>query len=154
MKGVVVYDTTYGNTKKIAEAIAETLKLSEFTVDLYDVKDVKKLDAEDCDLLVLGSPTKIGNMSFAVRRFIGGKIKGAEWKGKPFASFDTELEVAIKKGGGSAAEKIAKKLSEKGLKQVLPVLKTVVVGMRGPLKEGEIERTQEYVKELVAKLKG
>jgi len=155
MKGVVVYDTTYGNTEKIAEVIAETLKQSAgFTVDLYHVKDVKKLDAKDCDFLVLGSPTKMGNMSFAVRRFIGGKIKGAEWKDKPFASFDTELEGIIKKSGGSAAEKIAKKLSEKGLKQVLPVLKTAVLGTKGPLKEGEIERTQEYVRELVAKLRG
>jgi multimeric flavodoxin WrbA len=35
------------------------------------VKDVKKLSAEDYDFLVLGSPTKFGTMSFAVRRFLG-----------------------------------------------------------------------------------
>jgi menaquinone-dependent protoporphyrinogen IX oxidase len=39
MKGIVVYDTSYGNTKKIAE----TLKESGIEVDLFDVKDVKKL---------------------------------------------------------------------------------------------------------------
>ena len=43
MKGIVVYDTSYGNTKRIAETIAETLKESGIEVDLFYVKDVKKL---------------------------------------------------------------------------------------------------------------
>ncbi len=71
MKGVVVYDTSYGNTKKIAETMADTLKESGIEVDLLDVKDTKKLSAKDYDFLALGSPTRIGSMSFAVRRFIG-----------------------------------------------------------------------------------
>ena len=44
MKGIVVFDTSYGNTKKIAETITETLKESEMEVDLFDVKDVKKVE--------------------------------------------------------------------------------------------------------------
>jgi len=153
MKGIVVYDTSHGNTKIIAETIAETLKESGLKVDFSHVKDVKELHAKDYDFLVLGSPTKIGNMSFTFRRFISGKIKGEEWKDKPFASFDTELPDVIQKSGASAAEKIAKKLSEKGLKQVLPVLKTAVLGIKGPLKEGEIENTKKYANELASKLK-
>jgi len=118
------------------------------------VKDVKELHAKDYDFLVLGSPTRIGTMSFPVSRFIDGKIKGEEWRNKPFASFDTELQGIIEKSGGSAAEKIAKKLSEKGLKQVLPVLKTAVLGIKGLLKEGEIENAKQYAEELASKLKG
>jgi len=152
VKGIVIYDTGYGNTKRIAETIAETLKDSGLEVHLSDVEDVKELYAEDYDFLLLGSPTKIGNMSFAVRRFINGKIK-EEWRNKPFASFDTELQGVIEKGGASAAEKIARKLSEKGLIQALPVLKTAVLEIKGPLKEGEIEKTKNYAKELASKLK-
>lgn len=118
------------------------------------MKDVKELHARDYDFLVLGSPTRINNMIFTVSRFISGKIKGEEWKDKPFASFDTELPDVIQKGGASAAEKIAKKLSEKGLKQVLPALKTAVLEIKGPLKEGEIENTRKYAEELASKLKG
>jgi len=154
VKGIVIYDTSYGNTKTIAETIAETLKESGFEVHLSHVKDVKELHAKDYDFLVLGFPTKVFNMTFTVRRFIGGKIKGEEWKDKPFASFDTELQDVVEKSGASAAEKIAKKLSEKGLKQVLPVLKTAVLGMKGPLKEGEIEKTKKYAQELASELKG
>jgi len=152
MKGIVIYDTTHGNTKTIAETIAETLKETGFEVEISHVKDVKELHAKDYDLLVLGSPTKIGTMSFTFSSFINGKIKGEEWKNKPFASFDTELEGSIMKGGGSAAEKIAKNLSEKGLKQVLPVFKSTVLGVNGPLKEREIEKAKEYSKELASKL--
>jgi menaquinone-dependent protoporphyrinogen IX oxidase len=153
MKGIVIYDTTHGNTKTIAETVAKALKETGFEVEISHVKDIKELHAKDYDFLVLGSPTKIGTMSFTFSRFINGKIKGDEWRNKPFASFDTELEESISKGGGNAAEKIAKKLSEKGLKQVLPVFKSTVLGMNGPLKEGEIEKAKEYAKELASKIK-
>jgi len=152
MKGIVVYDTSYGNTKKIAETIAETLKESGIEVDLFDVKDVKKLSGKDYGFLVLGSPTKFGTMSFTIRGFLG-KVKSEEWVNKPFAAFDTENPENVEKKQGSAAEKIAEKLKEKKMNQLLPVLKALVLEMKGPLVEGEIERTKEYAKSLAAKLK-
>ncbi len=155
MKGIVVYDTSYGNTKKIAETIAETLKESGIEVDLFYVKDAKKL--KDYDFLVLGSPTKFGTMSFAVKFFLG-KVKSEEWVNKPFAAFDTENPENIERSrienkNWSAAEKIAEKLKGKRMNQLSPVLKAAVFGQKGPLKEGEIERTKDYVKELAVKLK-
>jgi len=152
MKGIVVYDTSYGNTKKIAETIAETLRESGIEVDLFDVKDVKKLSAKDYGFLVLGSPTRFGTMSFAIRGFLG-KVKSEEWTNKPFAAFDTENPENVEKKQGSAAEKIAEKLREKKMNQLVPVLKALVFEMKGPLIEGEIERTKEYARELAAKLK-
>ena len=109
MKGIVVYDTSFGNTKKIAETIAETLKESGVEVDLFDVKDVKKFNAKDYGFLVLGSPTKFGTMSFAIRFFLG-RLKSEEWMGKPFAAFDTELPDNLENKEWSAVEKIAERL--------------------------------------------
>jgi menaquinone-dependent protoporphyrinogen IX oxidase len=157
MKGIVVYDTSYGNTKKIAETIAETLKESGMEADLFSVKKVKKLSAKDYNFLVLGSPTRFGTMSFAVRFFLG-KVKSEEWMNKPFAAFDTEnpenIERArIENKEWSAAEKIAAKLRDKKMNQLLPVLKAVVLGQKGPLKEGEIQRAKDYARELAIKLK-
>ena len=157
MKGIVVYDSSYGNTRKIAETIVETLKESGMEADLFSVKKVKKLSAKDYDFLVLGSPTRFGTMSFAVKFFLG-KVKSEEWANKPFAAFDTEnpenIEQArIQNKEWSAAEKIAKRLRDKKMNQLLPVLKAVVLGWKGPLQEGEIERTKEYARELALKLK-
>ena len=152
MKGIVVYDTTYGNTERIAETIAETLKESGIEVDLFDVKGVKKLSGKDYNFLVLGSPTKFGTMSFAIRFFFG-KVKSEEWMNKPFAAFDTENPENMEKKEWSAAEKIAERLRDKKMNQLLPVLKAAVFGQKGPLIEGEINRTKNYARELATKLK-
>jgi menaquinone-dependent protoporphyrinogen IX oxidase len=153
MKGIVIFDTSYGNTRTIAEAISEELKESGIEVAVVYVKDVKKLNAQDHDFLILGSPTKFGTMSFTVKGFLG-KVKSEEWMNKPFAVFDTELLQNIEKKEGSAAEKIAANLKEKQMTQLLPVLKTVVSQIKGfSLKEGEIVRTKEYVERLAIELK-
>lgn len=157
MKGIIVYDTSYGNTKKIAETIADTLKDSGIEVDLSSVKEAKMLSAKDYDLLILGSPTKFGTMSFAVRFFLG-KVKSEDWMNKPFVAFDTENPENIEKARlenkeWSAAEKIAEKLMEKKLVQLFPVLKAAVLGQKGPLVEGEVERTREYARQIGSKLK-
>ncbi len=156
MKGIVIYDTSHGNTKKIGETIAETLKESGMEVDLFYVKDVIKLNGSDYDFLILGSPTKFGTMSFTVKRFLG-KVKSEEWMNKPFAAFDTENpenveQSRVKNKEWSAAEKIAEKLKEKKMNQLLPVLKALVIGQRGPLVDGEINRTMDYARELETKL--
>jgi menaquinone-dependent protoporphyrinogen IX oxidase len=156
-KGIVVYDTSYGNTKKIAETIAETLKETGIETELFHIKKVKKLSANDYSFLALGSPTKYGTMSFAMKSFLG-KVKTEEWMNKAFISFDTEnpknIETArAEKKEWSAAEKIADKLREKNMNQLLPVLKAVVLGWKGPLVEGELERAKDYARELANKLK-
>lgn len=150
MKGVVVYDTSHGNTKTIAETISSTLKDCGVEAGLFYVKDVPKLD--DYDFLILGSPTRMGTMSFTVRSFLG-RLKPQRWKDKPFAAFDTEFEDNLQKKEWSAGEKIALRLLNKGMSQQLPVLKSIVMGMEGPLKEGEVERARDYARELALKLK-
>jgi menaquinone-dependent protoporphyrinogen IX oxidase len=157
MKGVVIYDTSHGNTKKIAETIAETLKESGIETDLFHVKEAKKLSIKDYDFLVLGSPTKFGTMSFAIRGFLGN-VKSEEWTSKPFTAFDTEnpenIEQArAQKKEWSAAEKISEKLKEKKMNQLMPVLKAAVLGQKGPLVEGESERTKDYARDLAIRLK-
>jgi flavodoxin len=152
MKGIVIYDSSHGNTKAIAETISETLKEAGIEVDTYYVKDVKKPSAKDYNFLVLGSPTKFGTMSFTVKGFLG-KVKSKEWANKPFAAFDTENPENIERQEGSAADKIAEKLIEKQMNQLIPVLKAVVMGWKGPLQEGEIERAKEYARKLATELK-
>jgi flavodoxin len=156
-KGIVVYDTSYGNTQKIAETIADTLRVSGFEVDLFLVKDVKKLSAKDYDFLVVGSPTHFGTLTFPIRGLLG-KLKGDEWENKPFAAFDTENPANEKKSMEppnekySASAKIAGRLKQKRMVELAPNLRILVSGMKGPPVQGEIERAREYAKELSVKL--
>src|SRR5512147_2021416 len=147
MKGIVIYDTSTGNTKKIAETITETLKESGIESDLFYLKDIKKVSAKEYSFLVIGSPTKFGTMSFAMKSFLG-KIKTEEWMNKPFAAFDTENPENVEKSRAenknwSAAEKIAEKLKEKKMNQLLPVHKALVESkLKGTLLEGENDKAR------------
>lgn len=152
MKGIVIFDTSHGNTRTIAETISGALREDGMEVDTFYVKDVRKLSAKDYDFLVIGSPTKFGTMSFTIKGFLG-RLKGKEWINKPFAAFDTENPENIERKEGSAAEKIAEKLKAKQMNHMLPVLKAVVIGWKGPLQEGEIERAKEYAVKLATELK-
>lgn len=153
MKGIVVYDSSFGNTRKIAEALAEALKESGVDTTLVHVKKAFRLSAKDYGFLVVGSPTRFGTMSFATRFFLNG-LNGREWAGKPFAAFDTQNHENIEQKQSCASEKIAARLIEKQLIQALPVLKAVVFGGKGPLKDGEVQRAKDYARELALKLKG
>ena len=152
MKGIVIYDTSYGNTKIIGQTVAETLRQSGIGIDIFYVKNVKKLNATDYDFMVLGSPTRFGTMSFTVKGFLG-KLKSKQWMNKPFAAFGTENPENVERGEGSAAEKISEQLRTKQMKEILHPLKGIALGWKGPLQEGEIERTSAWSTELAAKLK-
>jgi menaquinone-dependent protoporphyrinogen IX oxidase len=157
MKGIIIYDTSFGNTREIAKTLQETLKETGIESDLFKVNEVKKLNAKEYDLFICGSPTKFGTMSFAIKFFLG-KVKSEDWMDKPFAAFDTENpenveQSRIQNKEWSAAEKIALKLKEKNMRQLLPVHKALVLGQKGPLVEGEIDRVKIYARELATKLK-
>ena len=157
MKGIIIYDTSYGNTQKIAEVLSETLKDSGIENDVFHIKKIKKINGKDYNFLALGSPTKFGTMSFAMKFFLG-KINSKDWANKPFFASDTENPENVEKSrvenkDWSAAEKIAEKLKEKNMNQLLPVLKGLVNGMKGPLLEGEIERTKNYALDMATKLR-
>ena len=70
MKGILFMTPPMETQRKSQKQSTETLKASEIEVDLFDVKEVKKLSANDYNFLVLGSPTKFGTMSFAVKFFL------------------------------------------------------------------------------------
>lgn len=143
MKGIVLYDTTFGNTQRVAEAIADALKEGGHEVGLYHIREAKKLDAADYDFVVIGSPTKMNTMSFAMRGFLG-KFKGEGWRGKPFFAFDTEMVDVIEKGGDSAGEKIQKELEESGMTPLVPVFKAGVAGIKGPLVAGSVDKAKKH----------
>jgi menaquinone-dependent protoporphyrinogen IX oxidase len=157
MRALVIYDTTHGNTKKIAETIAETLSENRIDTDCLNLKEAKKLGLSNYDLIVIGSPTKFGTMTFAMKSYIA-KLNAEDWNNTPFAAFDTEnpeniVHSRVENKNWSAAEKISEKLKEKSLRQISPVLKAQVHDWKGPLLDGEIERTKAYASDLAIQLK-
>ena len=56
MKALVVYESMFGNTRHIAEAIAEGLRPS-ITTELVRARDAGDIDLDDVRLVVVGAPT-------------------------------------------------------------------------------------------------
>lgn len=62
MRALVVYESMYGNTRKVAEAVASGLGTPE-SVKVLSVADARQERPEDFDLVVAGGPTHIHGMS-------------------------------------------------------------------------------------------
>jgi len=78
--------------------------------------------------------------------------RGGRWSSSDESGGSKMKGIVIYDSSYGNTRKIAEKLKEKQMNQLLPVLKSVVLGKKGPLQEGEVERTKDYARELAAKL--
>jgi flavodoxin len=145
VKALIVYDSTYGNTEKIAKAIGAALTGE---VKVLRAGEVNPAELNAFDLLVIGSPTYGGRPMPSVAELLN-KIPESAIKGKNIAAFDTRIPTKLAKIFGYAADRIAKNLKEKGGNLVVPGEGFFVNGKEGPLKEGELERAASWAKGLV-----
>ena len=145
MKTLVVYDSTYSNTEKIAKAIGSGIKCD---VKVLHAAEANPADFASFDLIVIGSPTYGGRPMPSVADLMN-KISESAVKGKNVAAFDTRIPTKIVKIFGFAADRIAKNLKDKGANLVVPAEAFYVAGKEGPLKDGEFERAAAWAKTLI-----
>jgi flavodoxin len=151
MKSLVAYDSVFGNTEKIAQAIGNALgSLPE--VEIRRVGDVQPGQLAGLELLVVGSPTRGFRPTPAITKLLKG-IPRNGLQGIRVAAFDTRVSMDDVNSSflrtmvnwlGYAAEKIAGRLKQKGgVEATLPGA-FIVQGPEGPLAEGELERAAEW----------
>jgi len=143
MKTLVIYDSVFGNTKTIAEAI--THRLGEDTKIIH-VAEANK-DFDGVGLLIVGSPTRGFRPTPAITAFLKS-IPAGKLDGIKIASFDTRIDIKkvnnkfltfMVKLSGYATEKIEKQLIAKGGTSVGTEW-FCVSASEGPLLDGETER--------------
>ena len=145
MKALVVYDSTYGNTEKIAQAIGNAID-----AQVLRVGQVNLSDLEGFDVLIVGSPTHGGRPTPELQALLG--VLGPALKGVGVAAFDTRHVSKWTILFGYAAARIARSLKRNGGTLLVPPEGFFVLGTQGPLKEGELERAADWARE-VAKSK-
>ncbi|MBA7588628.1 hypothetical protein ES708_30692 [subsurface metagenome] len=145
MRALVVYDSVYGNTEKIAEAIGGAITGGE--VRVLREGEVGPPELENISLLVVGAPTQGGRATPAVRDFLD-RVSKAEINGLDAAAFDTRVASKVAKIFGYAAGRIASSLKKKGANLVAEPEGFFVDGTKGPLTEGELERAAAWGKGL------
>ncbi|HNU80356.1 MAG TPA: flavodoxin family protein [Bacillota bacterium] len=156
MKALIVYDSVFGNTEKIAEAIGDSL--AELTgTEVEKVSEAKLEQLQGTDLLIVGSPTRAFKPTKAIVDFLI-QIPSNGLKGINVAAFDTRISTedvnsrilnGFVKIFGYAAKPIADKLQKKGGNLAAPPEGFFVKDNEGPLKEGELERAAKWAKQVM-----
>jgi len=143
VKALVVFDSTWGNTEKIAQAVAAGIGGGAHALRAGAV-EARQLDT--IDLLVVGSPILGGRPSHAMQEYINSIPESAGRK-LQVATFDTRLMTRFAKIFGFAAVRMGDQLKDKGC-----TLKSTegffVKGRSGPLADGELARATEWGRKL------
>jgi len=154
MKTLIVYDSVFGNTRKVAQAMQEALGAG---AGMQKADAVTAGDLKGLDLLIVGSPTRAFTATGAAKGFLS-KIPAGALKGVKVAAFDTRMYLPDVDNKfltfmigifGYAAEPMAKKLVRKGGVQVLKPAGFFVKDSEGPMKDGEIARAAAWAKEAI-----
>lgn len=97
-KALVIYYTQSGNTKKMAESVAEGIQKAGVEAVVKDVLDVKVDELLKYDGIVIGSPTYYGSMSAQIKQLLDNSVKfHGKLDGKVGAAFASSANI----GGGN-----------------------------------------------------
>lgn len=155
MKTLVVYDSFFGNTEKIAMAIGKAFGNTK-EVTICKAADVKPDMLDGLDYLIVGSPTRAFSPSPATKSFLKG-IPSKKLTGVKVTAFDTRFAMTDKVPGflrfmaklfGYADKPILDSLKKKGGEETVPSEGFFVMDSEGPLENGEIERAVLWVNQI------
>lgn len=151
MKVLVIYDSVFGNTEKVAQAIGAALGAAE-EVSVLRVSEVSLDKLQEIELLVVGSPTRAFQPMPSLTNFLKS-LPADVLKGVRVTAFDTRISVEDTKSGflrfmigifGYAASPLAKKLVRKGGILAVAPEGFLVENTEGPMKPGELERAAAW----------
>ena len=166
-RALVVFESMWGNTEKVARAVADGLAES-MAVDLVDVAQHPGPPDDDVDLVVAGGPTHAFAMTRAGTR-ADARDKGArqgavdtglrEWLADlphghhhpKFATFDTRVH-SVRHLPGSAARSADRQAHRHGYDDVAPPESFWVQDMDGPLVDGEVARARAWGRDLARRV--
>ena len=149
MKTLIVYDSAYGNTEKVARAIGDAV-MGE--VEVLRVGEVNSSELKIYDLLIFGSPTQGGKPTRVISDFLS-QITAPIFQSVKSAAFDTRLSKKWVGIFGNAASGIANRLKANGLTLIVPPEGFFVKGTKGELENGEVEHAAVWAKEIIDKIK-
>ena len=150
MQALIVYFSKFGNTHKIADAIAGAFP-RQANVSTIDFEHLTLDHLVNIDLLVMGSPTHNMNLPKTVKPLLENFPKRT-LPGTPVAAFDTSYQMSWMLNQFTAAKHLARKLRKIGGKLLLPPEIFLVTGREGPLMDGELQRAEKWAESLWSKL--
>lgn len=135
MKATVVYDSKFGNTERIARALALGLRDGGVETDCMRFDQVSLDKVRSSDLVAIGGPTQNRKVSPPLDRWLQ-VLSSSDVAGKRGFAFDTKYKSRF---AGSAAKGIEARLQTLGMQVVMPCASAIVDGTKGPLEAGSEE---------------
>lgn len=148
---LVIYDSYFGNTEKVAQAVAGALGPGAMAVR---VNDVHPEQLQGIKLLIVGSPTRAFRPSEGTQKFLKNLPPNA-LKGVRAAAFDTRIAPQDTNSKmlrfmvrlfGYAAKPIGEMLKKNGGTLAAAPEGFYVKDTEGPLNEGELERAAAWAR--------
>ena len=130
-KALILYDSVYGNTKKVAMSLSRGLEAGGVYVDSSSIQDFDIRELKNYDIIGIGGPTHFHGASKQMKLFLK-KIKHVKMEDKYGFAFETKADFRL---AGSAAKKIIRNLKNMKLKIIHPTITGVVLDKEGPLQE-------------------
>ena len=146
MNALIVYFSKFGNTRKVAEAVAEALQ-SQGSVSLVPAEGLSLDLLREVDLVVAGSPTHRMNLPEPYRLILKGLPRRA-LRGKAVAAFDTSYKMSPWLARFTASHRLASGLRRLGGRMITGPMTFHVDGREGPLSDHELERAIGWGEEL------
>ena len=146
MNTLIIYDSQFGNTERIAQTIADTLQAFG-QAQAARVDPAHPISFQGVDLLIVGSPTQGFRPTPAIELFLE-KVSPTSLGGAAVACFDTRFHGFLWKS--SAAPRMARQLRSLGVEPIVPPESFFVKSMKkeGPLLPGEEERAATWARVL------
>lgn len=148
MNTLVVYDSQYGNTERIAQAIADTLR-NYGQAQAVHVAQAHPMEFQGVGLLIVGCPTQRWRPTLAMQSFLVN-ASPQRLGGLAIACFDTRYRAAVWMTG-SAARHMDRQLRTMGVEPLVPPESFYVRDSQGPLVSGELDRAATWARKLVKK---
>jgi len=143
-KAIVMYDSKFGNTEKIAEALSEGMRKEGLNVDCLRIDKVDPSRLVEYEILAIGAPTQMFGISIPMKEFLK-KLENVNLRNKKAFVFDTRLKSRF---AGSAAKGIEKQLKKLQMTIIKPYASAIVKGYEGPLEEGAEEKFTQIGSEI------
>ena len=142
MKIKIIYESPFGNGKRVIDELTRILKSKDQDVESFAVNETSPKEIPPADLYIFSSPTRKFTLPPDISNFIDNFIPPKN--DVKYALMTTYMDPRT-----IALKKMTAKLDEKKMKKATKDFKVKVTGLKGPIKEDYLGRLLVFSEELI-----